>query len=327
MGRSQRTRSSGNVRVYAEKRENKNQGVLTGTPTGIYLSLYINKHMFRAFAQGRITYRTCRHGLSVSRINATRLGSLQAPLPGTRIRNWTLLVPGGLFVGITSLYLFLPDTSRSAPTFSTKPLSARHFTCATVISNEDSGPNSKILKLKVSPHLIPKDGEDPIGFEPIWSVYIKDDDIQVERPYTPLESIDEEGNIVFWIKKYPKGEVGRWLHSKRPGDIIELRGPLKTLNWIDGEWNEIVLVGFSLSRSLVLMFPTKIPRFQVVQESPHFTSLSVGCLNTRQLAHKTLDFPWYIVHEPLKSYRQNKSSGPWSLMPTNIPTDSSSACL
>jgi len=78
-----------------------------------------------------------------------------------------------------------------------------------VISNEDSGPNSKILKLKVSPHLIPKDGEDPIGFEPIWSVYIKDDDIQVERPYTPLESIDEEGNIVFWIKKYPKGEVGR----------------------------------------------------------------------------------------------------------------------
>jgi len=289
MGRSQRTRSSSNVRVYAEKRENKYQGVLTGTPTGIYLSLYISKHMLRAFAQGRITYRTCRHGLSVPWINATRLGSSQTPQPGPRIPNWTLLVPGGLFLGIASLYLFLPDTSRSAPTFSTKPLSARHFTSATVISNEDSGPNTKILKLKVSPHLIPKDGEDPIGFEPIWSVYIKDDDIQVERPYTPLESIDEEGNMVFWIKKYPKGEVGRWLHSKRPGDVIELRGPLKTLNWVDGEWDEIVLVGFSLSRSL--MFPTKIPRFQVAQESPHFTSLSVGCLNIRQLTRKTPDFP------------------------------------
>lgn len=243
MGRSQIIRSSSNVRVYAEKRGK--QEIVTGTPTGIHicLSLCISGIMFRVFTQGRAAYRICRHDLFISRVNATRLISSQTVSPKIHFRNWTLLIPGGLFVGVTSLYLFLPDASKGAPTSSKKHLSARHFTSVTVISNEDSGPNTKVLKLKVSPHLIPKDGEDLIGFEPIWSVYIKDDDIQVERPYTPLESIDEEGNMVFWIKRYPKGEVGRWLHSKRSGDVIELRGPLKTLNWKDGEWDEVVLVG------------------------------------------------------------------------------------
>jgi cytochrome-b5 reductase len=80
---------------------------------------------------------------------------------------------------------------------------------------------------------------------PIWSVFIKDDDIQVERPYTPLEGIDEHGRMLFWIKKYPKGEVGRWLHSKKVGDQVEFRGPLSTWPWNEDAWDEIVMVNFS----------------------------------------------------------------------------------
>ncbi|KXN87918.1 NADH-cytochrome b5 reductase 2 [Leucoagaricus sp. SymC.cos] len=197
--------------------------------------------MLRIFVQQASCHLRKRYLISPTRFPARLLSSHPLSVK-PRTRKWTLPIAGGLFVGVASLYLFLPDTSRRAPTTSKKPLSARHFTPVTVISNEDSGPNTKILKLKVSPHLIPKDGEDPIGFGPIWSVYIKDDDIQVERPYTPLESIDEDGNMVFWIKRYPKGEVGRWLHSKRPGDTIELRGPLKTWPWKDEEWDEIVLI-------------------------------------------------------------------------------------
>jgi cytochrome-b5 reductase len=77
---------------------------------------------------------------------------------------------------------------------------------------------------------------------PIWSIYIKDDDIQVERPYTPLEGVSEDGRMLFWIKKYEKGEVGRWLHSKNVGDTIEIRGPLKTWLWQEGAWDEVVMV-------------------------------------------------------------------------------------
>lgn len=190
--------------------------------------------MLRLVIQSRIPCRLsprlplCRHA-STQRLSARK--------------DWKLPVVGGVFIGLASLYFFLPDPSRSAPTSANKPLSASHFTPATVISNEISGPNSKILKLRVPPHLVIRDENDPIGFGPIWSVFIKDDDIQVERPYTPLESIDENGNMVFWIKRYPRGEVGRWLHSKQVGDTVELRGPLRTWPWDEDKWDEIVLVG------------------------------------------------------------------------------------
>ena len=81
-------------------------------------------------------------------------------------------------------------------------------------------------------------------FSPVWSIFIKDDDIQVERPYTPLEGIDEDGKMSFWIKKYEKGEVARWLHTKRPGDHVEIRGPVQTWlwQWQEELWDEIIMV-------------------------------------------------------------------------------------
>lgn len=92
------------------------------------------------------------------------------------------------------------------------------------------------------------------AFQPIWSIYIKDDDIQVERPFTPLEGMDSEGRMKFWIKRYERGEVGRWLHSKKVGDKIEIRGPLKTWPWQEGEWDEVVMVR-SLSNNLSFAMP------------------------------------------------------------------------
>lgn len=80
------------------------------------------------------------------------------------------------------------------------------------------------------------------ALQSIWSIYIKDDDIQVERPFTPLEGIDNQGQMRFWIKKYENGEVGRWLHSKKAGETIEIRGPLKTWPWRADEWDEIIMV-------------------------------------------------------------------------------------
>jgi cytochrome-b5 reductase len=132
--------------------------------------------------------------------------------------------------------------SRSAPTSTKLPLSPSHFTPAAIVSSESCGPDTKLLQLVVPPNLLPPDVASNLSFTPIWYVFIKDDDIQVERPYTPLQGIDEQGRMLFWIKKYPKGEVGRWLHSKAVGDQVELRGPLKTWSWKDDEWDEIVMV-------------------------------------------------------------------------------------
>lgn len=143
-------------------------------------------------------------------------------------------------VGLAA-YFFIPNGSISAPTYYKKPLSPTYFTPVTLTSSEHCGPDAKLLMLTIPPHLLPP-RDDPSIFAPIWSIFIKDDDIQVERPYTPLEGVDEEGHMLFWIKQYEKGEVGRWLHSKKVGDTVEIRGPLKTWTWQDEAWDDVVMV-------------------------------------------------------------------------------------
>lgn len=139
-----------------------------------------------------------------------------------------------------AIYFFIPSNSRSAPTYGNKPLSPKYFIPSIITSSENSGPDTKLITLQVAPHLLPTTQSADIA--PIWSIYVKDDDIQVERQYTPLEGVNSEGRMSFWIKKYPKGEVGRWLHSKRVGDAVEIRGPLKTWEWKEDVWDDIVMV-------------------------------------------------------------------------------------
>jgi len=138
-----------------------------------------------------------------------------------------------------SIYFFLDDPPFIPPP--TLGISPRVFTASKLISSEFSGPNTKLLKFAAPRSFL---AVQPLtdGFEPIWSVYIKDDDIQVERAYTPRMGVDGDGNLLFWVKNYPKGEVGRWLHSKIPGDSIEMRGPLKTWPWKEDAYDEIVMI-------------------------------------------------------------------------------------
>ena len=149
-----------------------------------------------------------------------------------------------------SIYFFLDDPKK----LEQHTLSPSRFSPALLTSSEDSTPNTKLIELTIPPNLLPKGDH---VFAPIWSVFIKDDDIQVERPYTPLYGMSEDGRMKFWIKKYPYGEVGRWIHSKKVGHKIELRGPLTTWGWRDGAWDEVVMVRviclFSLSISTLIL--------------------------------------------------------------------------
>lgn len=140
---------------------------------------------------------------------------------------------GAVGLGVAS-YFFIPQASGD------KPLSPNYFIPSIIATSEDSGPNTKLITLQVAPHLLP--AIPSAGTVSIWSIFIKDDDIQVERQYTPLEGVNNEGRMSFWVKKYPKGEVGRWLHSKKVGDTVEIRGPLKTWELKEDVWDDIVMV-------------------------------------------------------------------------------------
>ncbi|KAH7887964.1 hypothetical protein F5I97DRAFT_1804980 [Phlebopus sp. FC_14] len=165
--------------------------------------------------------------------------------PTPSAKKLRLVKPVLFLAGISStvaVYLLLPDKSRATPTYASKTLSPSYFTPATLVKSTETSADTKLLTLSVPPELLPHDHPDKLT--PIWSVFIKDDDIQVERPYTPLEGVGGDGKMTFWIKKYEYGEVGRWLHSKQPGESIEIRGPVTTWlrSWMVGDWDEIIMI-------------------------------------------------------------------------------------
>ena len=191
-----------------------------------------------------------RRVLSSSTTASLKSSSTTSTKDATRrtLRSRYLLAGLVVWTGVGACYLFPPSknplfsmgigslSGDDAPT----TLVRTKWSPVPLIASEETSKDTRLLTLSIPRHLIPSSS----STRPIWSIYIKDDDIQVERPYTPLEGIDDDGNIRLWVKKYPQGEVGRWLHSKKPGENIEIRGPLQT--WLHernpDEWDEIVMV-------------------------------------------------------------------------------------
>ncbi|KAI9448123.1 hypothetical protein H4582DRAFT_1898660 [Lactarius indigo] len=153
---------------------------------------------------------------------------------------------------LVSSYLLWPSKYRGSPTFTHKPMSPNYFIPATV---------SDILSNWTGPG----DG-DATSFEPIWSIFVKDDDIQVERPYTPLHGFDENGNIKLW-------SAGGCI-PKRTGDTVEIRGPLKTFPSIKGSGTRSYPGGTGFSPFHQLLFRHLLPlQDKPVGDGTRFTLL------------------------------------------------------
>ncbi len=201
--------------------------------------------------------------------HARRLSTSPSPNSHSRLRLSTLAFITTTGVLVSSYFLW-PSKYRGSPTFSHRPLSPSYFVPVTISENSQAGPDLAVLTLSV-PCDSRRSDENDSSLDPIWSIFVKDDDIQVERPYTPLFGIDEGGVIKLWVKRYPRGEVGRWLHSKQAGDTIEIRGPLKTFPFREGKWDEVVMVYLS-PFSTCLYFSDLSPRYLEGQVSHHFIS-------------------------------------------------------
>lgn len=103
--------------------------------------------------------------------------------------------------------------------------------------------NHVIVHLGIPTRSLPKD--ESYLTNAIHHIYIKDDDMQIERPYTPINGVGVDGKMTFWIKKYPGGEVSNWISRLQKNRNIEVRGPVQQWDWRSGSWDEIVMVGLS----------------------------------------------------------------------------------
>lgn len=80
----------------------------------------------------------------------------------------------------------------------------------------------------------------------IYSYYIKEPSIQVERAYTPLRMLARADplRLDFLVKRYADGEMSRYLHRVRLGSDVSLRGPEATWHLPKGRVppREVVMV-------------------------------------------------------------------------------------
>lgn len=62
----------------------------------------------------------------------------------------------------------------------------------------------------------------------ISSFYLKNDEMQIQRPYTPFDITDSGFKIL--VKKYEDGEMSRYLFRQNQGASIGIRGPIPTFS-------------------------------------------------------------------------------------------------
>jgi NAD(P)H-flavin reductase len=100
-----------------------------------------------------------------------------------------------------------------------------------VVSNRKVTATSFILT--VQPKFFPKSPlpyflPDGSWWDFVWSVQVKQPELQIQREYTPLPPFDEGLDqraffLRFFIRRVDGGEVSRYLSKLQPGDEVELR--------------------------------------------------------------------------------------------------------
>ena len=140
-------------------------------------------------------------------------------------------------------------------------LSPERYTDLTVESVEPLGPQHVLLSVRLDdrsrrlfsnpPSPVP-DGSIASSGGPseiiVQHVMLKSPDLQIERAYTPLTDPAQDGTMKIVVKRIKGGEVGRMVHSLRPGDKLGVRGPITTLSIIPEGYDKIVMVSLGPPR-------------------------------------------------------------------------------
>ena len=191
-----------------------------------------------------VTIRTLRP--SRSRISFRSLSTPSTPTtssgPSNSSRKYILLSLVGLG-SIGGYYIYSSNLNRAQSI-----LGPNHFAPLTVLSVTALTPTTSSIILSLPAHLLPLTTDSNSPSNPIKSIYVLQPDLAIQRPYTPLSatSFDREngsGELDLVVKRYPDGEVSRWLHRLRVGDEVGVRGPVVTWDF-KGKYDEIVFVSF-----------------------------------------------------------------------------------
>lgn len=173
----------------------------------------------------------------------TRHASTSTPPTGPKKRLGRLAVVTVAAAGIGAYMRWQQDSGSST---TLNPIS---FTKYTLVSREPVSSTGSIFTLRPAR----PDGNAEVYEEAwragVWSVMFKQPQLQIGRDYTPLPGVidadankeEDEGELRFFIRKDPFGEVSRYLHGLGLGSVVEMRGP-KIERRIPGQTRDVLFI-------------------------------------------------------------------------------------
>lgn len=151
----------------------------------------------------------------------------------------------------------------------------------------------------------------------------------VVRPYTPVTPIDQKGYFDLVIKYYDKGAMSKHIHSLKPGDYLEVKGPIPKIKY---EKNMKKRIGMIAGGTGIT------PMLQVVREilrnPDDKTEIDLVFANDTeddiilreefdQLAQKYPNFRvYYVVLKPSEEWNQGKGFVNEEIIREHIPPPS-----
>ena len=156
------------------------------------------------------------------------------------------------------------------------PLHPETFAPFMLVSREAASPTSSIITLEPRlPGSLFKICSDAWK-KGVWSVQVKQPQLQIARSYTPLppnQAADESVHLRFHIRWEPQGEVSTYLHKLFVGATVDLRGPHIEYT-VPDEVDEVLFIagGTGIAPALQVAYnlfenreyPGSIPRLRIL---------------------------------------------------------------
>ncbi|POY71192.1 hypothetical protein BMF94_5503 [Rhodotorula taiwanensis] len=177
-------------------------------------------------------------GNTVSRsTSSVSEGSAKWPTPRSR-RSWRPLLAGaGLLAAGLGLFLSWEE----APT-----LGGDRWTTVKIKSVTPMTPETSLFRLEVPRSVLPPAFDSDPSARPILSLFVKEPSLQIQRAYTPLSasSFNSRGpaELDLVVKRYPDGELSRYMHRLGPDSELNVRGPSVTWWYRPQDWDEVVFI-------------------------------------------------------------------------------------
>ncbi|KAI1391448.1 uncharacterized protein F4822DRAFT_396773 [Hypoxylon trugodes] len=186
-------------------------------------------------------------------------------------------------------------------------INTKSFSPFTIISKEQVSPTAFVLSVR------PEIGEGKKGStrklqeawdHGLWSVEVKQPQLQIARHYTPLPPSDgNEGDLRFLVRKVDGGEMSTYLSKLRVGENVYLRGPHLGFDITKrlGDAKDIVFVAGGTGIAPALQIARKVldtkPAETTAAEKPTVSILWANRLSVDALGRET--------------FQSSKTSGSW----------------